>query len=282
MMKARLEKQDTATFFRIDRNLNRLSAALLKGLSDVQTQQLIGNLEKITISRWEIDALVESQVLKSVRNCNNLIRERLTLDKSNDEEEEVHWVVASGNGSRYPLIQEMLRRRLHVPFIDDGRFTLDERNLKHAVAKGAVLALSTVLAMGTVRVEFDSDLSNCLPFDLAYKDLRTNTNPILYREHSRYDRLEKREIPIVAIAGAAAQTRKLEKFVLERRFPGDDGFVPYLSFHFPDGIKGDLEVRYDAQDREFSVRDTSSNTVGELKDVTDAGLYRSPVQRGDL
>jgi molecular chaperone DnaK (HSP70) len=282
MMKARLENQDSATFFRIDRNLNRLSAALLKGLSDVQTQQLIGQLEKITISRWEIDALVEGQVLKSVRNCNNPIRERLTVGQPNDNEEEVHWVVASGNGSRYPLIQEMLRRRLHVPFIDDGRFTLDERNLKYAVAKGAVLALSTVLAMGTVRVEFDSDLSNCLPFDLAYKDLRTNTNPILYREHTRYDRLEKRQIPIVAIGGANASARKLEKFVLERRFPGDDGFTPYLSFHFPDGIKGDLEVSYDSQDREFTVRDLATNTVGELKDVTDASLYRSPAQRGDL
>jgi hypothetical protein len=136
--------------------------------------------------------------------------------------------------------------------------------------------------MGTVRVEFDSDLSNCLPFDLAYKDVRTNTNPILYREHTRYERLEKREIPVGAIAGAAASGRKLEKFVLERRFPGDDGFVPYLSFYFPDGIKGDLEVRYDAQEREFTVRDLATNTTGELKDVTDASLYHSPAQRGDL
>src|SRR5262249_51052364 len=74
MMKARLEKQETATFFRIDRNLNRLSAALLKGLTDAQTQQLVAQLEKLTIARWEIDALVEAQVLKSIRNCNNLIR----------------------------------------------------------------------------------------------------------------------------------------------------------------------------------------------------------------
>src|SRR5262249_5552647 len=214
------------------RNLNRLSAALLKGLGDVQTQQIVAQLEKLTIARWEIDALVEGQVLKSIRNCNNLIHDKLLTGRPDDSEEEVHWVVASGNGSRYPLIQEMLRKRLHVPFIDDGRFTLDEKNLKHAVAKGAVLALSTVLAMGTVRVEFDSDLSNCLPFDVAYKDLRNNTNPILYREHTRYERLEKRQIPAGAIRGSS--NRKPEKFVLERRFPGDDGFAPYLSFHFAD------------------------------------------------
>ena len=35
-LKAKLEKADSASFFKIDRNLNRLSAALLKGLSDVQ------------------------------------------------------------------------------------------------------------------------------------------------------------------------------------------------------------------------------------------------------
>ncbi len=281
LMKAKLEKSDTAAFFRIDRNLNRLSAALLKNLTDVQAQQLIGQLERITISRWEVDALVESQVAKSIRNCNNLIRDKLA-NLPDDAEEEVHWVVASGNGSRYPLIQEMLRKHLHVPFVDDGRFTLDERNLKHAVAKGAALALSTLLAMGTVRVEFDSELSECLPFDVAYKDLRTNTNPILCREHVRYDKLENRVVPIVAIRGSSSAGRKLEKFVLERRFPGDDGFSPYLSFHFPDGIQGDLEVSYDRQSREFSVRDTLANFTGELKDITDTGMYRSPAQRGDL
>jgi hypothetical protein len=174
---------------------------------------------------------------------------------------------------------------LHVPFIDDGRFTLDDKNLKHAVAKGAALALSTIAAMGTVRIEFDSDLSNCLPFDVAYKDLRTNTNPILYREHIRYDRLAAKAVPIIAIRGTpspGSPVRKLEKFILERRFPGDDGFSPYLAFHFADGIQGDLEVNYNAQDREFTVRDTLTGTAGEAKDVTDASIYRSPAQRGDL
>jgi len=283
MMKLRLEKNETASFLRIDRNLNRLSATLLKGLSDVQTQQLVGQLEKLNVQRWEIDALIETMVDKSIRNCNNLIRDHLVNNRPDDREEEVHWVVASGNASRYPLIQEMLRKKLHVPFIDDGRFTLDENNLKHAVAKGAVLALSTISAMGTVRIEFDSDLSNCLPFDVAYKDLRTNTNPFLYREHTRYDKLERRTIPILSIRGSAGpQARRLEKFVLERRFPGDDGFTPFLAFHFPDGIQGDLEVSYDAQQREFTVRDLFNGAVGELTDVTDASMYRSPAQRGDL
>lgn len=282
VMKAKLEKADSASLFRIDRNLNRLSAAMLKGLSDVQAQQLIAQVEKITVSRWEIDALIEAQVVKSIRNCNNLIRDKLTLNRPGDDEEEIHWVVASGNGSRYPLIQEMLRKHLHVPFINDGRFTLDEKNLKHAVAKGAVLALSTLLAMGTVRVEFDSDLSRRLPFDVAYKDLRTNANPILQREHTLYEQLEKKLVPVVAIRGSSSPARKLETFVLERRFPGDDGFTPYLSFHFADGIQGDLEVAYDATEREFTVRDTLSNTMGELKDVAESGMYRSPAQRGDL
>jgi hypothetical protein len=69
---------------------------------------------------------------------------------------------------------------------------------------------------------------------------------------------------------------------MDRRFPGDDSFVPFLVFHFPDGIQGDLEVSYDAQLREFSVRDLVTGVVGELTDVTDASMYRSPAQRGDL
>jgi molecular chaperone DnaK (HSP70) len=283
MLKLRLEKSEAAAFLRIDRNLNRLSAAMLKGLSDVQAQQLVGQIEKITLQRWEIDALIDALVDKSIRNCNNLIRDHLVNNREDQQEEEVHWVVASGNASRYPLIQESLRRKLHVPFIDDGRFTLDENNLKHAVAKGAVLALSTISAMGMVRIEFDSDLSNCLPYDVGYKDLRRNTYPYLYREHTRYDKLERRTVPIVAIRGSSGPShRRLEKFVMDRRFPGDDSFVPFLVFHFPDGIQGDLEVSYDAQLREFSVRDLVTGVVGELTDVTDASMYRSPAQRGDL
>ena len=262
--------------------MNRLSAALLKGLNDVQAQQLIGQLEKITVERCEVDALIGESVQKSIRNCNNLIRDRLTNGKP-DDEQEVHWVVVSGNASLYPLIQESLRKQLHVPFIDDGRFTLDEKNLKHAVAKGAVLALSTISAMGTVRIEFDSELSNCLPFDVGYKDLRNNAYPILYREHTRYDTLAPKPIPIMSIRGANhAGGRKLENFVLERRFPGDDDFQPYLAFHFADGIQGDLEAAYVPQTREFTVRDTLANFPGAAREVTDANIYRSPAQRGDL
>jgi len=155
--------------------------------------------------------------------------------------------------------------------------------LKHAVAKGAVLALSTISAMGTVRIEFDSDLSNCLPFDVAYKDLRHNAYPILYREHTRYDALVPKPIPIISIKGSGSSPgRKLENFVLERRFPGDDDFHPYLAFHFPEGIQGDLEVTYDPQSREFGVRDTLANISGEGREMTDVNIYRSPAQRGDL
>ncbi|HLW65984.1 MAG TPA: hypothetical protein VKS79_11805 [Gemmataceae bacterium] len=282
MLKIKLGRGDSAQFFRIDRNMHGLAETLLKGLSDVQAQQLVAQIEKITVSRWEVDALVEAQVLKSIKNCNNLIRDQLTLNQREDAEQEVHWVVISGNASQYPLIQELLRRELHVPFINEGRFTLDEKNLKHAVAKGAVLALSTIRAIGTVQIEFDSDLSNCLPFDIGYKDLRYNAYPILYREHLRYDKLEKKTVSIISIHSQPSSQRKLEKFVLERRFPGDESFSPFLAFHFPEGIHGDLEVAYDAEQREFTVRDVTTNSFGELKDVTDNSIYRSPAQRGDL
>ncbi|HEV3145076.1 MAG TPA: hypothetical protein VGZ47_14395 [Gemmataceae bacterium] len=282
MLKMKLGRSDSAPFLRIDRNMKGLAETLLKGLSDAQAQQLATQIEKITISRWEVDALIEAQVLKSVKNCNNLIRDHLALGQPDDAEQEVHWVVVSGNASQYPLIQELLRRELHVPFINEDRFTLDEKNLKHAVAKGAVLALSTIRAIGTVQIEFDSDLSNCLPFDIAYKDLRNNTYPILYREHLRYDKLEKKKVSIISDHSQASPQRKLEKFVLERRFPGDESFAPFLAFHFPDGIHGDLEVAYDPEQREFSVRDVTTNAFGELKDVTDNSIYRSPAQRGDL
>jgi hypothetical protein len=281
-LKVRLETNDSVPFMRIDRNLNRLSATMLRGLSDTQTQQLVTQLERVTISRWEVDALVDAPVNRCVRNCNQLIRDVLTSGRDGRENEEVQWVVVSGNGSRYPMIREALGRGLHVPFLDEGRMTYDQANLKHAVAKGAVLALATISAIGTVRVAFDSDLSECLPFDIAHKDQKSNTYPILYREHTRYDRIESKMVPLVALRQGLDAAHPLETFVLDRRFPGDAEFSPYLAFHFADGIRGDLEVSYDPHSREFAVRDMVANVFGELRDVTDTTLYRSPAQRGDL
>jgi len=69
-------------------------------------------------------------------------------------------------------------------------------------------------------------------------------------------------------------------FVLERRFPGDDGYTPFAAYQFAEGIRGELEVRFDAAAGEFTVRDTLGGD-GVPKDLAEAD-HHVAVLRGDI
>ena len=67
---------------------------------------------------------------------------------------------------------------------------------------GAALALATFQARGLLGVEFDSDLANRLPYDVAYWDFSVNQPAWLYREHTHYRQLKTmaaKTVPMVAL-----------------------------------------------------------------------------------
>ena len=279
---------------RIERHVSPLCDAILQPFNDQQATQMGQQLGSLVLHRWEIDALVYEPIHQSIRKCNTLIREVLQ-EKTAPNEEEVHWVVASGNASRYPLVGELLRKQLNVAFLSPSegmedsadlcsRFLLDTANLKHAVAKGAAMALMTMRAMrSVVRIEFNSDLARRLPFDVGYRDVARHDTIILFSEHTRYEELQPVSVPMTALApevGEQLSTR--QTFILERRFPGDDDFTPFQAFEFPDGIIGDIEVTYDPKQHEFLTRDVGSGRSGDPRDLSEMEVKYSPVQRGDL
>jgi hypothetical protein len=253
--------------------------------------QVLQALAQISVARREVDALILDQVEQSIDNCNRLIAAKLT-----EQGEEVHWVVAAGNASRYPLIKERFKERLDVPFFDD-RFEMDDANLKYAVAKGAVLALATQKEHGGL-IEFPSDLCNRLPFDVAYFDFKARAYLVLFREHQFYtDKVEMRDgKPVVVEKGLRAQTvpihpagvnpdgspQKITTVVLHRRWPGDKDFTPYLKYSFEGGVKGSITVSFDAEATppQFVVHD-GEKTPGVLL-AEEEEISRSPVQRGNL
>ena len=57
------------------------------------------------------------QVIDGVTLCNKLILSKLQ-SRANLPDTEVHLVCLAGNGCRYPLIQEELKKRLRVAFLD--------------------------------------------------------------------------------------------------------------------------------------------------------------------
>jgi len=237
-------------------------------------------LQQIKLHRWEVDGLVRGPIERSIDQCNELIKKRLT-----EAGQEVHWVVASGNGARYPLIQELLKQQLAVQIIEDGRFSMDDDNLKHAVAKGAVLYLATLRSERPLDVEFDTALSDCLPFDVVYRDPVTNTYAVLFREHERYDKIADeppRRLEILGPAeGVSSRQVTTHRVELARRWPGEDAYSPYLRFEFEQDVQFPVEVRFDLESKQFEVKD-SRGEKGVLHEEADQGIYESPVQRGDL
>jgi len=270
-----------------------LAEPMLRGLTDAQAKTAEAQLKTVAVHRWEVDALldgpstvdgrtVSGPVTRSVEKCNRLIQDVLRDRKTADglTEEEVHWVVVSGNAARYPVLRERMMQQLQVEDLGE-RLTLDEANLKHAVAKGASLFLVTTRTPGLqVVIDTDVDLSACLPFDVGYFDLAKREHRPLFREHQKYIELKPQKVPMAAAGRPGSE--EMKTFFLERRFPGDEEYSRFLAFEFRDGIRGDLEIAYEPTTHEFLVTDTSSGAVGEPTDLTDGDIYLAPAERGDL
>ena len=283
-----------AKFGGVQKFRDALADPVLRGLSDAQVKAADALLKTIQLHRWEVDALIDGPemgdarfvrgpVTRSIEKCNRLIQEVLRDRRAaaGQPEEEVHWVVMSGNAARYPLIRERLTADLQVADVAD-RLTLDEANLKHAVAKGAAMFLVTTRTPGLqVVIDTEADLSSVLPFDVGYYDAARRKHVLLFREHERYADLTPKKVPVPA-AAAGTNPEERKTFFLERRFPGDDEFGRFLAFEFRDGIRGELSVTYDPATHEFGAADTATGAVGEVRDLTDGDVYVAPPERGDI
>jgi molecular chaperone DnaK (HSP70) len=292
-MKVRLGTEGAVSF--VLAGNSPLDEHLSRTLSPQQKMQIEGRLRSIQVQRAQVDALVGHEVRDSIDRCNHLIADKLTRDG-----QEVHCVVAAGNGTRYPLFKEEMERHLAVPFLDERLepFPAEEQaNLKDAVAKGAVLALASRQQAGNVQVEFDETLCDRIPFDLAYRDRYHGQLIPLLHEHQPYNDLANGSEPLdVSLRDEADNV-----VLLYRRWPGEAAFWPYLVYRFDHPARDAVTVRYDAAERRFEVRSGSqpAELVMEIVEDMDEdrlmqtlasgslgqaarAIYYSPVQRGTL
>ncbi len=254
-----------------------LLAALLGPLQPGVQSQILAQLGELAIPRWQVDALARPALSSIYGKCNRLIRKHL----SGPPEREVDWVVVSGNGSRYPLVREVAEAELHVAYLAD-RMTLDPSNLKHAVAKGAVMARMVERVPRSVGVKFNRHLSELLPYDIGYHDMASNQTKTLYEEYTPYAKLADDPKKVRLVSSSSGATGLGNTFVLERRFPGDEKYAPYASYQFRSGIQGDLLVQYDPHEGEFSASDSVSGEIGTFADLTDPREHTAAAQRGDV
>jgi|GEM_PF-1386804 len=262
-------------------------------------------LKGLSIHRNEVDALVGERLSETIQICNDLILQKLVqkdhtgIEQDHLDAEEVHWVVAAGAACRYPLVTERLKQELNVPFLksedskfSESRMTVDDDNLKHAVAKGLARVLLTKDMQVGITVSFDSELSQRLPFEVVYLDA-LGIRKILFRENTHVEVMtESRSLfpQVKRVERVTEEEERLGNYViLYRRFPGENKDTAYLQYYFRDGVEGELKVRYEKQvglsgtgRSPFVMTNEVTYEEGDCTDLTPEESYLHPVQRGDL
>ncbi len=141
-----------------------------------------------------------------------------------------------------------------------------------------------------MRVTFDSQLAQRLPYDVIYKDAEGQSR-ILFRENSHVDSMTdtRRLIPESAAQSRIDDSERQARHVLlYRRFPGEPTPVPFLEFRFNQGVGHNITVRYDkdesglSQDSPFVMVNEDTGEQGLCTDLTPEESFLHPVQRGDL
>ncbi|WP_166820103.1 acetate and sugar kinases/Hsc70/actin family protein [Thalassoroseus pseudoceratinae] len=265
--------------------------------------------EGIRISRSTLDTLIYPKLKELVESCNQMIDEKLVrkTDRNfsdDDYPEEIEWVAISGAASRYPLVTELLRSELNVPFINSSdeefrsqRLLIDQEHLKSAVAVGLARVLAVNDSGFGVTIEFDSNLARRLPFDVTYHDPGGGGYLPLFRENTCFDDLPGPDNPISLVPEyrTTSETERSDgergaRLVrLYRRFPGQKTDHEYLEYEFPDGTDGEMQICYDPdamggrdQSSPFVMTNTRTGVPGRCRESFPPEQYLHPVQRGDL
>ena len=256
-----------------------LVAAVLRVVPLANRPQLLAQIKDVAVAPWEVNALVRKPIRAAFDKCNRLIKKHL-IDAGHGREYEVDWVVLSGNGARYPLVEQLAREQLSVADAAE-RVELDPRNLKDAVAKGAAMARMVERSPRKVGIKFNRLLSELLPFDIGYHDMTTNTTIPLFAEYTPYAELAREPKRVNLVLPGGQNLPPGHTFILQRRFPGDDEFTQYASYRFEQGHRGELEVLFERHTGEFAVRDRATREEGTFTDLT-AAEHHVAAMRGDI
>jgi molecular chaperone DnaK (HSP70) len=205
--------------------------------------QLLG-AHGIAIADSYINALIDQDIRKTIRYSNQLLK-RLEANQ------EVDAVYVVGNASQYRRIPELLSNTEHqeglqVRFLETKLKEVAQEELKNSVAMGALRALQLQEGMLGMRVNFDRELMDRLPFSIVFHTPSQVIDEVLFEEHKRYDGLSLATLSVPA----GNQSKKVQ---LHRRWPGDEHPEPFLDFQFPEPVSGTLTVSYDKEKLAFSM-----------------------------
>jgi molecular chaperone DnaK (HSP70) len=251
--------------------------------------------EAITLTRQELDVLVDPEIDKTIEYANDLIRscmDALVADSERTGREpplevpEVDRVYVVGNASRYPRIRERLldpEKGLDVRYVEERLADVRAEDLKNSVAKGAIVALRMRDMDMAVQVSWDTDFMLKLPFDMVGESLAQAGDSVLFQRGERYSKQLQAWREIAPDARSGQPTT--QKIRLDRRWPGETVAEPYVLFHFDEPVAGRFVIRYDEEREAFVMHPDRKRGEDEMLAVAEPfeqAPYLAPPQSGRI
>ena len=287
-----------------NRDTGSLHKAILESVNGSYTSRdadFVEQLGQIRIYRAEIDAMIARSVVRTIACCKNLIEQKFPGERGANAPVVVHKIAVTGKASIHLMISEMIKERLKISDLDPKAwFHFDQKELKSAVAKGAVQALAATRGHAVAKFHFDTRMSECLPFDVAYWSIQENDYKPLYKHQTKYQELVEKTIPLIG-TDAVSQT-------LFKRFPGDGdqlefkdqglidfdpsgeitklmankGYSELITWQFNGPISESVTVWYDPISHTFEAKDKNGVRGKPQPPDTIDPRERAPRQRGTL
>lgn len=248
----------------------------------------------LTISRQEVDSLIDPEIDRTVEYANDLIRdglETLSAEWSRSgcqlplEIPEVDRVYVVGNASRYPRIRERMldgEHGLRIRFLEQRLADVKPEDFKNSVAKGAIVAQRMRDMYASTRVVWDEDFMNRLPFDVVSETLAYAGDNVLFRRGQPYS------TELVAWRDIAPDPRSgkptTQKIRLDRRWPGEHGAEPCMLFQFDEPVAGRFVIRYDVNLPGFIMHPDRKGGADEfiVAEPFEQAAYLAPPQSGRI
>lgn len=251
--------------------------------------------EALTLTRQELDVLVDPEIDKTIEYANDLIRscmDALVADWERTGREpplevpEVDRVYVVGNASRYPRIRERLldpEKGLNVRYVEERLADVRAEDLKNSVAKGAIVALRMRDMDMAVQVSWDTEFMLKLPFDMVGESLAQAGDSVLFQRGERYSKQLQAWREIAPDARTGQPTT--QKIRLDRRWPGETMAEPYVLFQFEEPVAGRFVIRYDEEREAFVMHPDRKRGEDEMLAVAEPfeqSPYLAPPQSGRI
>jgi hypothetical protein len=276
-------------------NENELLNRVIARVGVPEGMEPIDVVAAISITRQEVDALVDPEIGETIGYANDLIRNGMEMlarewERAGREPPlevpEVDRVYIVGNASRYPRVRDRLLdpdTGLQVRYLGERLADVRSEDLKNSVAKGAIVALRMRDMDMTVQVSWDEEFMFKLPFDMVGESFAQAGDSMVFRRGAPYSKELQtwRDIAVDPRSGRPTT----QKIRLDRRWPGETTAEPYVLFQFDEPVAGRFVIRYDEEREAFVMHPDHRRGAEEMLAVAEPfeqAPYLAPPQSGRI